>query len=382
MNQARAKPGGMVIDPSGRPVERAGFEAVFAIGLILVWVFIMGGVFALMAGDMAGAGAWPSFALAGLCGLCWAYAEVVAGRWHLIWPASALGVVGPLSLGFAVALATPELRTGPHMLRLAIISGVAGVAMIPFMFRFRLPGLVSPIITFSLVGMFLGVYGADVNRIKEMEGFSPRGIVAALMDQPLAIGVFGVLGLVAMVMARRLDMKGENFALASARPLHLVGAGVVVLVAGRLLAMLPHPADLIALSALWIACIVWTMRINRVAVMFATHFAMAKPLKNAIVEPLGVELTLEQWSTILGAVLLFDILIWPFLHVLSQRIGWTLGPGGRVPPDRPGVMWRYWPYATESSLDRWAERKARRREERQARRERRQKRREASRTRP
>ncbi|MEM1343885.1 MAG: hypothetical protein AAGI34_04800 [Pseudomonadota bacterium] len=333
------------IDPSGRPLERAGFEAVFALGLLTLWVVLISGVFALMGRDMAGAGLWPSLTLTALCCFCWAYAEHIVGRRGLIWPGSALGLLGPLSLGFAAALTTPELRTGPFLDRLALVASVAGVAMIPFMFRFRLPGLVSPIITFSLVGLFLVLYGADTERLRQMEGFSPRGIIAALMNEPSSMALFGVLSLGATVLARHLD-GGDNFKLAAARPLHLIGAGVLALVVGRLFAMLPQPYDVALLALAWIVAHVWTLRVNRVAVAFASHFAMAKPMILAVAGLYGIEsFTLMQWVWMLSAVLLFDLLTWPYLHWLSREIGWTLGPGLRLPPDKPGVIWRYWPYA-------------------------------------
>jgi len=340
----------LMIDPSGRPLKNAGFEAVFALGLVFVWMVIIAFVFYLMrrSGDMGAAQGWPFFSLAGLCCLCWAFAEHIVGRRYLVWPGSALGVLGPMSLGFAIALSTPELRTGPFQLRLAITATVAGVAMIPFLFRFKLPGLVSPIITFSLVGLFLGLYGADMERMREVEGFSPRGIIAALMTQPLFGALFGALALGATWLARTLDRRGNNFELAAARPLHLIGAGVVALVIGRILAMLPAPGDIAALSLLWVAAIVWTLRVNRVAVMFATHFAMAKPLIKAVAAAMGAGLDLWDWTVILGLILIVDLAIWPPLHRLSRRLDWTRGPGWRRPPlDREGWFWRYWPYALE-----------------------------------
>ncbi|MEM0921683.1 MAG: hypothetical protein AAGF44_02710 [Pseudomonadota bacterium] len=340
----------MEIDPSGRPLKRTGFEAVFAIALLAAWAFLMGGVFNLMGRgeEMAAAIAWPSFSLVGLACLSWWYAEIVVGRWGLIWPGSALGLIGPLSLGYAVALSTPELRMGPFMPRLALISLVAGVMMIPFLFRFRLPGLVSPIMTFTLVGVFLNLYGADMDRLSQVEGFSPRGIVAALMTDPRAILLFGCLAVGAVVMARRLDLAGENFRLAAARPLHLIGGGVLALVAGRLIAMLPHPLDLALFATAWMVSWAWVLRINRVAVLFAMHFALVKPIVFALMDVFGFNLSIADWSLLLVVILIVDMALWPRAHRLSRRLDWTLGPGGLKPPlERPGFLWRYWPYATE-----------------------------------
>ncbi|GMG82544.1 hypothetical protein LNKW23_17570 [Paralimibaculum aggregatum] len=357
------------IDPSGRPLKRAGFEAAFALGLVFLWIFLMGGLLALMGRDRADDVAWPTLSLIGLTALCWWGAEILARRRHLIWPGSALGIVGPLSLGFAFALSTPELRTGPHLERLAIVAGVAGLGMIPFLLRFRLPGLVSPIITFLLVGLFLSLYGADPVRMRELEGFSPRGIVAALMSEPLMAAGFGLAALAGAVYARRLDLAGDNFGLAAARPLHLVGGGVVALVAGRVLAMAPAPLDLALLALAWGLAWAWALRLNRIAVLFATHFAMTKPMILGVAGLLGLSLDIWDWTWVLTAILVADLLIWLPLHRVSRARDWTLGPGGRKPPlAHRGVFWRYWPYATAESLARWdAEREARREARRAAR---------------
>ena len=340
------------IDPSGRPLERAGFEAIVALGFVVLWIVAMGGIFALMGrgAEMAASGPWPTAVLIGLCALCWLGAEGLTRRRHLIWPASALGILGPLSLGFAFALSSPELRTGPFLPRLAIIAETASVAMIPFLFRFRLPGLVSPIITFALVGLFLNLYGADAGRLREVEGFSPRGIIAALMQEPGFMALFGGLALGAVWLARRLDWRGENFSLAAARPLHLIGAGVVALVAGRLLGMLPMPLDLIGLALALVAAQLWSLRVNRIAVAFAAHFAMLKPVVYGIGDIVGARPDLTGWTVIVALVLIVELAIWPRLHRWSRSVDWTRGPGGRRPPlDRPGSRWwwRYWPYALE-----------------------------------
>ncbi len=350
------------IDPSGRPLKNAGFEAIFALGLVFAWIVIMGGIFALMGPERADDVGWPTLSLMALFALSWWGAEIVAGRRHLIWPASALGVLGPLSLGFAFALSTPELREGPHLTRVAIVSGTASLGMIPFLLRFRLPGLVSPIITFMLVGIFLSLYGADMQRIRQLEGFSPRGIVAALMSDPRAVALFGLLAAAGTIYARKLDLAGDNFGLAAARPLHLVGGGVLALVAGRILMLAPGPLDLLLLAAAWLVAWAWALRINRIAVLFAMHFAMVKPLVLAITERMGVTLDFSDWTNLLIAVLLFDLLVWLPLHRLSRKLDWTRGPGGIRPPlDGDGWFWRYWPYATEETLERWAAERARRR---------------------
>ncbi|MEM7509006.1 MAG: hypothetical protein AAF415_19965 [Pseudomonadota bacterium] len=335
-----------LIDPAGRPLNRPGYEAALALSLVFTWIVLVAFILWVTSFGKGMVGTGPSPWLFGIGILTWIGAEDVAGRRNLIWPGSALGIVGPLSVGFAAALATPDMRDAPFEVHIAIVSGVSAALMLCFLFRFRLPGLVSPVVTFSIVALFLTIYGTDPERLREVEGFSPRGIIAALLNQPLFASAFGILGLWAAFMARRLDIHGDDFGLASARPLHLIGCGVTALIAGRLMSMLPTPLDIVLLSSAFIAAAVWTMRINRVAVMVACHLAMAKPLMLSITQPLGIELSLEQWSSVILAIIVVDLAIWPFLHMYSQAKGWTLGPGGRIPPtDRKGWIWRYWPYA-------------------------------------
>ncbi|MGF1446799.1 MAG: hypothetical protein ACFBRM_11455 [Pikeienuella sp.] len=354
------------IDPSGRPLKGAGLEAVISLGLVCIWVVLIAAVFAAMGRDASDDVGWPMFSLMAVFCFCWLGAEITAGRHQLIWPASAFGVLGPLSLGFAFALATPELRTGPHLSRVAIVAATGSLGMIPFLVRFRLPGLVSPIITFMLVGIFLSLYGTDMGKIRQLEGFSPRGIAAALMNDWRAAALFGLLAAVATVVARRLDLSGDNFGLAAARPLHLVGGGVLALVLGRAFALLPQPLDLALLGVAWLVALAWALRVNRIAVLFATHFAMAKPMIVAVITLFGVTLDFWDWVWVLFGILVVDMLIWLPLHRYARDIDWTLGPGGIKPPrDRRELLrfWRYWPYATDESLNRWADERRTRREE-------------------
>ncbi len=350
MSDGRKKFGFDPIDihPSGRPVERAGFEAAFAFAIVVVWFAVVSLIFALMGRKLEEAGPQGAFALIGISFLCWGFAEIVAGRRRLIWPGSALAVVGALSLGFAIASSTPELRASSFQDRLAVVSAVASVGMVFFLIRFKLPGLVSPIITFTLLSVFLDLYGTNLDRIQQMHGFSPRGFVAVLMSDIYFAIAFTILGLAAAIYARRLDLKGGNFGLAAARPLHLMGCGVTALIAARVLGALPNPLDIVMLSILWIATHLWGLRINRIGAQVAMHFAMVKSLVYAIILPMGLTMDVKDWSIFLAALLLFDIAIWPMGHKCSRALNFTLGPGGKRPPlKRPGWMWRYWPYALE-----------------------------------
>jgi len=336
------------LDPSGRPLKNVGREAVLAIAIVLSWIVTVAFVLWLTRPD-AGVAVGPTPFLAGIALVAWGGAEYTGLRHGMVWPSSACGIVGPLSVGFAICFATPELREAPFAVKMSVISLSSAVLMMIFLFRFRLPGLVSPVITFTLVALFLTLYGTDAARLRQMEGFSPRGIIAMLMDNPLWAALFTVLGGAALVFARRLDLKGDDFGLAAARPLHLVGGGVSALVAGRAAALAPEPLDVILLAALWIAAWVYVLRINRIAVLFAAHFAMAKPAILAVGGLFGVStLSIWEWSALFWAILVVDLVAWFWLHRLSRRLDWTLGPGGRKPPlDRPGIWWRYWPYASD-----------------------------------
>jgi hypothetical protein len=277
--------------------------------------------------------------------LAWALAEPVAGRRGLVWPGSALAIVGSLSVGLGVSIITPELRLGPPETRFAILTGTAAACMVGFLFRFRLPGLVSPVVTFSILSSFLALYGTDPARLAEVEGFSPRGILAAMMRSPVAVAGFTALSAGAVFAARWLDLKGDDFGLAAARPLHLVGAGVLALIIGRGLAMLPGPIDWVLLLAAWAGVTLWALRINRIGVMFTAILAMAKPTAVALGVTFGFTFQRADWSWYLPLILVGGIAIWPLLHEQSLRRNWTLGPGGRIPQPRDNWYWRYWPYA-------------------------------------
>ncbi|HUF86017.1 MAG TPA: hypothetical protein VMM59_01440, partial [Thermohalobaculum sp.] len=167
------------VDPAGRPLEGRRRQGLQALGIVLGWLVVLSLVIWATRGDGPARTAAPVPWLLGLGVLAWVAAEHVAGRRGLVWPGSALAIVGPLSVGMGLSLITPELRAAPVELRMAVISGTSALMMALFLFRFRLPGLVSPVVTFSIVALFLGIFGADPVRLAEVEGFSPRGILAA-----------------------------------------------------------------------------------------------------------------------------------------------------------------------------------------------------------
>ena len=330
------------VDAAGRPLEGRLRQALIALAIIVAWLAGIGLIFWATRG---GNPATPAYFMFGIFVVCWLGAEAVGVRRAQVWPASAMAIAGSLSLGFGVSMSSPAMRMALPADAMVIIASVAAFGMLAFLFRFRLPGLVSPIISFSVISLFLGLYGVDQQSMAEVEGFSARGILAALIKSPLWMGGAGCLGLLAVLFARHLDLKGDDFGVASARPLHMIGAGVLALVIGKALAIYPFPTDVITLTVVWIAAFYWALRINRIAVLVAVHLAMMKPLILSIAGPIGWGPTIGEWSGILFIILLFDLAVWPRLHHLSLQHGWTLGPGGRIPREREGWLWRYWPYA-------------------------------------
>ena len=331
------------VDPAGRPLEGRRRQGIQAIGIVVGWIFLVSMILWATGGTRQSAAPVPW--MLGMGVLAWALAEQVAGRRGLVWPGSALAIVGSLSMGLGASIITPELRLGQPEMRLAIISGVAAICMFGYLFRFRLPGLVSPVVTFSIIALFLGFYGLDPARVAELEGFSPRGILAAMLSSKVAVVCFTTLSTAAVFAARWLDLKGDDFGLAAARPLHLVGAGVLALIVGRWLSMLPAPLDGIMLVAAWAGVTVWSLRINRIGVMFTAILAMAKPTIVALGVTFGFTFERSDWGWYFPLILVAVIAIWPWLHEQSLRRNWTLGPGGRIPTPRNNWYWRYWPYS-------------------------------------
>ena len=332
------------LDPAGRPLTGRLRQALSALGILGIWFVLLSVAFHLTRG---GPPQITAQVLAGITALFWLAGEISGGRDAPVWPVSALGITGALSLGFAASLGLPGIRGSSPPETMAAISGTAAIAMCIWLFRFRLPGLVSPVVTFAVVALFLTFYGGDRGEFGRVEGLSARGVIAALIDSPYWAGAAGLLGLGAAGFARRLDLKGDDFGLASARPLHLIGAGVVALVFGRLFGILPAPWDALALVLLVVAATAWALRINRFAVAVTAHLAMLKPVVLAVAPTLV--LTPQVWASLIAGVLLANLVLWPGLHHIWITRGWTLGPAGHRPTPLPGLWWRYWPYDPTSA---------------------------------
>ncbi|MEM6546688.1 MAG: hypothetical protein AAF713_02975 [Pseudomonadota bacterium] len=336
------------VDPAGRPLEGRRKQALVAFGILMGWIVVTAGILAFSSDGLDSPAPAPWLTLVAILG--WVGASHLTERLAMVWPASACGIVGSLSLGLAVEFGTRALRTGTLPENMAVISSVTAVAMGAFLFRFRLPGLVSPVVTFTIFAIFLGIYGTDPAGLQRVEGLSPRGILAALLETPHWSALAGVVAFAATVFARRLDMKGDDFGLAAARPLHIIGSGVFALVLGRALAALPQPVDTLALTAAWLGAFVWALRINRVAVLCAIHLAMARPIVLAVAEPFGITPGIEVWSAVITGIIVMDLALWPLCHKQSLRRNWTLAPGGLIPRERKGWVWRYWPYVSPNPV--------------------------------
>lgn len=336
------------VDPAGRPLTGRKRQALLSLSILVSWICMMTLIFWATRGESVEV---QSGFFWGMAVVSWLTAEAFGGRRALVWPASALAIAGSLSLGFGVGHYLSRAHAPDLIQAITAISTTAAISMAAYLFRFRLPGLISPVITFAIIALFLSVYGVDRSGLAQVEGLSPRGILAALIANPLWMAGFGALSVGAMVLARWLDLNGDDFGVASARPLHLIGAGVTALILGRLLMMLPAPLAIVGLAVLWIAAFAWALRINRVAVVIAVHFAITKPVivgLDAMMRANSLmtwKPDISDWTLILTGIFVADLVIWFRLHKFWLNRGWILGPGGRIPQPRRGWIWRYWPYA-------------------------------------
>lgn len=307
------------------PRRRRKLEAAITLGCLVAWMSALVAIAALSA-LTGGAGPAAPVGMVALFLAAWATAEhLVRGR-GMVWPGSMLGLVGPICLGFATALIGDAGRALPPDQRFAVITAVSAAGMLLFLFRFRLAPLVSPIVTFTVVSLFLSIRGFSAETVAQVEGFSPRGILAALVDEPFYMALFGILAGVCVGYARWLDLRAGEFGMASAKPLHFIGSGVASLIAGRLAAGLPLPLDLAMLAALFALAMAWSLRIDRIGVMLTTWFAMARPLVLSLLPLTGGTLGLRDWSVAHGAVLGVGLVLWTILRRRTVASGFTRKP--------------------------------------------------------
>lgn len=308
--------------PVRRPPRNKGREIVLALMIGAAW---FGAAYLATGGD-------PRHTLdtgegvAGLVALgiaCWLAAELVSRRLLLLWPGSALGIFGPVAFGLAAAGGFPETRAMAPLEQLPVIYGVCSGGMLLFLLRFRLPGLVSPIALSATLALFLWMTHGSPEALARVEGLTPRGILAALLDRPVVVAVFGTLSLGACWLGWRLDRKADYFGVEAARPLHIVGGGILALIAGKHAGMLPSGLDVAAILALFAGLLVWSLRIDRMAVFSTGTVAMTRPLFLALLEPFGTRLDFAQWGGVYTAMVGLAMIVWLLARRRAVALGWT-----------------------------------------------------------
>ncbi|MEO1469706.1 MAG: hypothetical protein AAFV86_11645 [Pseudomonadota bacterium] len=267
----------------------------------------------------------PYMLVAGV--VTWILAEWLVRRRKMIWPGSMLGLLGPVSFAIALSLSTPEFRALPGLQYICLIYSATTVGMLIYAWRFRLAGLISPIVTFSVISLFLYFKGHKPENWAQIEGFSPRGFLAAFIDNPMNIVFFGGLAALGMIKARQLDLFGDWFALQAARPLHIICSAIVALIIGRWAEALPMGIDLVALLVLFAAGFLWALRIDRMPVMVAIWLAMARPLVDSWTGLMGIQLTVFELAWAITAVVGFGMVVWG--HTRQRYFvpsGWVMQP--------------------------------------------------------
>ncbi|MEM6487560.1 MAG: hypothetical protein AAF677_04695 [Pseudomonadota bacterium] len=267
----------------------------------------------------------PFMIVAGI--VTWFLAEWLCRRRGMIWPGSMLGLLGPVSFAIAVSLSTPEFRALPGLEYITLIYGGTTLGMFVYAYRFRLAGLISPMVTFSVITLFLFFKGSKAENWATIEGFSPRGFLAAFIDNPVNMAFFGTLAVLGVIKARQLDLFGDWFSLQAARPLHIISIAIVALIAGRMAEALPPGVDFLVLLGLFGASFLWAMRIDRLPVLVAAWLAMARPLVITYAE--FTRMTLYWWELgwLITAVVAIGMALWGYTR---QRYfvpsGWTMQP--------------------------------------------------------
>ena len=311
-------------DRTPAPRRRRGREVLVSVACLTGWMTALM-LLAAFGGNDATRSVLAGAGMVGLFAAAWALGARFVDR-GMVFPPAILGIVGPVALGYAL----PLLNRGPGLLSEdhwpTMICAGAALGMTVFLFRLRLAALVSPIITFTVIALFLGLRGASPEAIRELEGFSPRGILAALVGEPVYMAVFGTLALAALAFARWLDLTAQEFGMRSAKPLHIVGAGVTALICGRLAAALPTPADLAVLAILFALAMAWALRVDRLAVMATAFFALARPLILTLLPLTGGTMDHRDWIVAHMAVLGVGFFLWPVIRKRTVRAGFTRRP--------------------------------------------------------
>ncbi|MGF1551603.1 MAG: hypothetical protein ACFBWO_03760 [Paracoccaceae bacterium] len=335
-------------DPVHEPARDKRSEVKWTLAILGLWFG-----WAVLTFSVAGIGQGrtvvpiPFMLMAGIA--CWWGAERLVRDRGMVWPGSMLGLLGGASFALALSLATPGLRALPGLEYVTVIYSGTTLGMMVFAWRFRLAGLISPIVTFSVISLFLVFKGTDPEGWRAIEGISPRGFLAAFIDNPTNMAVFGTLAALAMWRARWLDLYGDWHALQAARPLHIIGAAIVALVAGRLAELLPTGATVTVLAVLYVAGFLWAMRIDRLPVLVAIWLAMARPLVDALAVLTRSDLAWWETGSAITIVTASGMVLWGWTRQrVFVPIGWTLQPRHilRNWPERV-----IWPYRPEREAD-------------------------------
>ena len=294
----------------------------------------------------------PASAMLLLAALCWLGAERAAfGARHLVWPASAFGIAGRSRSATRAADATPELREGRSSPPRGDLHGLgARDAALP---------VPLPAAGAGLADHHLRARRALSRALRHRHGAAARGRGLQRPRHPRRpdgepAGMRAVFGVLAA---------GGAGGRAASRPEHRTisgsprrgrcissARGVVALVAGRLAALLPGPWPI-------------SRRSPRSGAGHGLDDAgqpgrgddgrasragqAADPRRRR--RPSASARACAEWTILIGA-------IGPRRSRSGRPASGCRGagagrsaPAGRVPPDRPGFGWRYWPYATGRS---------------------------------
>ncbi|MEL7348772.1 MAG: hypothetical protein AAFN17_13520 [Pseudomonadota bacterium] len=315
-----------VQDPVYEPKRRKAREVGWVNAILIGWVAWMALTFWITGFNQGRTTApIPSLVAAGI--VTWILSEWLVRRRGMIWPGSMLGLLGPASFAVAFSLSTPTMRALPGLEYIMVIYAGTTVGMLIYAWRFRLAGLISPITTFSVISLFLYFKGHNPANWAEIEGFSPRGFIAAFLESEINMAVFGSLAALGMIKARHLDLYGDWFSLQAARPLHVICSAIVALVLGRMAEWLPTGLDLAVLVMLYVVGFLWAMRIDRLPVLVAIWLAMSRSLVVSYADVAGMQLYWWELGWWMTAVTALGMVLWGYTR---QRYfvpnGWTMQP--------------------------------------------------------
>lgn len=300
-------------------------QAALTFLILFAWIGAAGASLALgRAPGRTLADAAPAFFL--LAAISIPAASWLERTYRYTWPATMLALVGPISLGFGFKFMIPAIREMGQIESIVVVIVISTLAMLVCLFRFRLAGLVSPIATFAIIAAYLGTKGFERSGFERIEGLSPRGILAAIVDHPVAMATAGLGALALIALARQLEHYGGRFAIESARPLHLIGAAVVALAFSRGITTAPPDVAAAGLLVFYLCAVAWALHVDRIGVMLSAHLAMSGSMVKFVLESAGLELYLRDFIVCVIAVLAAGMVLWAAARPWAIRVGWTRRP--------------------------------------------------------